>query len=402
MHIATADAYADVLSRRVAAERQTLAARWLARLNELLVVPANEVFPSAQLLDHIPLLIGHIAAYLSAPADDEIAANTAVITKAQELGQLRHAQKASVHQLLREYELLGEILETFIVEETERLGLQPSVAECFEVIRRLTRSSFTLLRTTVDTFVREYTTTIEERNSRIGTFNQMASHELRSPIGTLLFASQLITTEAVIADRTRLTRVAGMVRTNAERLAWLVENLGRLAQIDGPRDVPSEQNVDVGTLAREVLRQLDEMAVARDVHLSVAEGMPSIVVDPARLELVLLNLTSNAIKYCDPGKPARLVEIGAEPMPADGRTCVIFVRDNGLGIPEADQPAIFDRFVRAHADLDGTLGVTGSGLGLAIVADCVQALGGAIRVESRPRDGSTFYVTLPTGGGAST
>jgi hypothetical protein len=66
---ATADAYADVLSRRVAAERQTLAARWLARLDDLLIVPATEVFPSAQLLDHIPALIGHIAAYLSAPAD---------------------------------------------------------------------------------------------------------------------------------------------------------------------------------------------------------------------------------------------------------------------------------------------------------------------------------------------
>src|SRR5262245_18845617 len=174
MNTITADAFAGIVSQRVAAERQALAARWLTRLNELLVVPANEVFPSAELLDHIPSLIGDIAAYLSAPADDAIAANTAVITKAQELGKLRHQQKASVHQLLREYELLGEILETFIVEETERLGLRPSAAECFEVFRRLARSSFTLLRTTVDTFVREYTATIEERNTRIGTFNQMA------------------------------------------------------------------------------------------------------------------------------------------------------------------------------------------------------------------------------------
>jgi hypothetical protein len=86
-------------------------------LNDLLVVPADEVFPSDQLLDHIPTLIGEIAEYLRAPAEEEIAANAAVIDKARELGMLRHSQRASVHQLLREYEILSELLETFVVEE---------------------------------------------------------------------------------------------------------------------------------------------------------------------------------------------------------------------------------------------------------------------------------------------
>lgn len=71
------------------------------------------------------------------------------------------------------------------------------------------------------------------------------------------------------------------------------------------------------------------------------------------------------------------------------------VRDNGLGIAEADQPAIFERFFRAHAHRDHELGVTGTGLGLAIVIDCVQALGGAIRCESHIGDGTSFFITLP-------
>ena len=91
------------------------------RCAALLTVPAGEVFPSEQLLDHIPALVEEIASYLVAPGDREIAANTAVMAKARELGQLRHAQRASVHQLLHEYEILGDFLETFLVEETERL-----------------------------------------------------------------------------------------------------------------------------------------------------------------------------------------------------------------------------------------------------------------------------------------
>src|SRR5690242_10792453 len=88
MTIATAEGFAGVVSQRVEAERHTLAARWLGRLHELLTVDANEVFPSEQLLDHIPILIGEIAVYLRAPADEEIAANTVVIEKARELGRL--------------------------------------------------------------------------------------------------------------------------------------------------------------------------------------------------------------------------------------------------------------------------------------------------------------------------
>ena len=127
--ITTARNYAGVLSERVAEERLTLAKRWLDQLEELLTVATNDVFPSQQLLDHIPALIGEIAGYLRAPADEEIAANAAVIDKARELGLLRHRQQASVHQLLREYDILGQLLETFVAEETERLGLQPSAAE---------------------------------------------------------------------------------------------------------------------------------------------------------------------------------------------------------------------------------------------------------------------------------
>jgi signal transduction histidine kinase len=391
----TANSYDAVIAARMSAERLIISARWLARLRELLTVDLNDVFPSEQLLDHIPSLVGEMAGYLAAPADEEIAANAAVMEKARELGQLRHRQRATAHQLLHEYEILGEILEAFLVDETTQLALQPTVSECFAVQRRLTRSVRVLMRTTVDTFIAEYTATIQEQTDRIKAFNRSASHELRSPIGTLLFAGALLENDAVRHDPQRLSKVAATVRSNAERLSWIVENLQRMARISEPVDGPSEQQVDLRALTQEVARQLDAMAAARGVDIRIAADLPALHADPARLELVLLNLLSNAIKYSDPQKPESFVEVALAPRTGDRAVCVVVVRDNGIGIPEGDRAAVFERFFRAHAHLDQQLGVSGTGLGLAIVADCVEALGATIHCDSVFGEGTTFSITLP-------
>jgi len=395
-HSKSTAGFANVVSERVAAERHALARHWLRRLNDLLTVEPNEVFPSEQLLDHIPALIGEIAAYLRAPADQEIAANTVVIEKARQLGSLRYEQRASVHQLLREYEILADILEAFVTEETERLGLRPSARECFELLRRLTRASGILMRTTVDTFVAEYMKAIEDRNERLKAFNRMASHELRTPIGTLVFAATALEHAEVRADPARLEKVSAAITTNAQRLAWLVETLQRVTRLTDRLDTPSEQTIDVATIAGEVARQLAEMASSRNVRIIVDTHLPEVNLDPARLELALMNLVANAIKYSDPEKADPFVEITSPTLPdAAESECVICVRDNGLGIPEANRAAIFDRFFRAHAHMDAELGVTGWGLGLAITADCVQAMGGRIECESVVGEGSRFFIRLP-------
>jgi signal transduction histidine kinase len=395
MDVTTAEDYATLMCNMVTAQSVSLSARWLARLREIVDVGLNDVFPSSSLLDHIPALVSEIARSLCAPANNEIAANAAVMDKARELGRLRHSQHASVHQLLHEYEILGEILEAFVIDETARLHLRPSPEDCFTVVRRMTHAVRVLMRTTVDTFVSEYTTTIQEQNERLTAFNRAASHELRSPIGTLLFAGTVLNHEAVRRDPVRVARVGATVRANAERLAWLVDNLQRISRMREAVDVPSEQSVDLTALATEVARQLAEMAAARNVAVVVDPDLPSLVTDPARVELILLNLISNAIKYSDPAKPEPSVQISASGGGRVAGECTICVRDNGLGISEADQAAVFNRFFRAHAHLDQELGITGSGLGLAIVADCVHALGGSIRFESASGEGTAFFLTLP-------
>jgi signal transduction histidine kinase len=391
-----ADTYVDIVARALARERAAIAHQWLARLHELLDVGANEVFPSSDLLDHIPALIDAVAEYLRAPEHEEIAANTTVIDKARELGVLRHRQRASVHQLLREYEILGEILEVFVTSLTSGLERQPAADECFEVMGRLTRAVRALMRTTVDTFIAEYTANIAERDERIEQFSRMASHEMRTPLGTLIVAAELLTQQNLAADTQRLSQLTGIVKNNVDRLCWLVQHLQRLAKLDAATDVPSRQRVDVSALAADVRRQLEDMAHAREVAIQIDDALPTVVTDPARLELILVNLVSNGIKYRSPSEPSAFVAIENVATPASGSTAWVFrVRDNGIGIPDDAQDAVFRRFVRAHQHLDSALGTSGSGLGLSIVIDCVKALGGTITCDSAVGTGTAFVVTLP-------
>jgi signal transduction histidine kinase len=230
----------------------------------------------------------------------------------------------------------------------------------------------------------------------MASFNQMASHELRSPLGTLFFAAAALDREDIRSDANRFAHIVTTIKNNLGRMTSLLDNLQRVSRLSDDIDTPNAQRIEVTTIAMEVARQLDEMAGARRVRIIVDPGLPVVAGDPARLELALMNLVSNAIKYSDPDKAECFVEIAPAARDAvpEG-SCVISVRDNGLGIGAADQPAIFDRFFRAHAHRDAELGVTGSGLGLAIAADCVRALGGAIDCESALGEGSCFFITVP-------
>ena len=134
------------------------------------------------------------------------------------------------------------------------------------------------------------------------------------------------------------------------------------------------------------------MSEARDVTLRGGDDLPRLYVDTGRLELVLVNLVANAIKYSDPRKADRFVEITAT---ANDYAHEIRVRDNGIGIPAKAIDTIFERFHRAHQDWTSTLGIDGTGLGLAIVDECVKSLGAEIRLESEERVGTLFVLSLP-------
>ena len=388
MTVTIAGDFGHQIGSRMSEAHESLAARWLDRLNELLPVTAGEVFPTGALLDHVPSLIREIAGYLKDEEVNEFAANTFVLDKARELGELRYEQRASVHQLLREYRVLSAILVTFVEEETTRLNvIAPS--EVIAVLRRLSQAVAVLQQTTVETFIAKYTAQIDEQTRRLENFNRMVSHELRQPIGALQFAVKLAeaTDEAVARAGYR-----EVIDRNLTRLVRLTDQLAMMSRLKASTDTAQTQRLPLSLVAREVARQLRDMAERRDVEIRVSESLPIIEVDVAAVELILVNLISNAIKYSDPSKPERIVQVLGEAAP---EAWSIVVEDNGMGIASEHLPHVFERAYRAHAERDEELGTEGFGLGLAIVSDCVKDLGGEITVESRPGEGASFKVRLP-------
>jgi signal transduction histidine kinase len=285
--------FGDIIAERMRAEHTSLAARWFDRLSALLPVDGINVFPTSSLLDHVPALIVEISRYLRAPEDEAIAANTAVLEKARELGILRHDQRASLHQVLREYQILSAVLVAFVSEQTERLQLLPSSGETLLVSSRLHQAVNVLMQATVETFVDLYNRTIAEQAERLEQFTRMASHEWRQPLGALQFAVSLLRNDS---DPARTRRTLDVMDRNVAHLIELTRKIESVARMSGARDDAIVQELSITTVGNEAARQLREMAEARDVDLRVGQELPSLTVDVGRLELALLNLVSNGIK----------------------------------------------------------------------------------------------------------
>jgi signal transduction histidine kinase len=378
----------EFLARQLRSARQRLAAEWLVRLEALLTLGPNEVFPSNQLLDHIPNLIDEMANFLEAPEEGGIAANTTVMAKASELGELRYEQRASVHQLLREYQILSDVLERFIESEVERASPAVDAIVALQAMARLTQAVRRLEQQTIDTFITRYTDRIEQQTAQLRRFTRLVSHEIRQPLGVLRLLVKVMPTQAGRADSPKLLQT---FERNVTRLTDVVDQLERLTRLSrADDDLPTAQDVNLSALVADIAEQLADMAAARDVTILVADDLPTLFLEPARAELVFVNLIANAIKYSDPAKSARRVEIQRV---NDGPTPTVIVRDNGIGIPRDRLDAIFEEFVRAHAERDDELGARGLGLGLAIVRESMQACQGAISVESAEHVGTTFTLT---------
>jgi signal transduction histidine kinase len=383
--------FGDLIATRMRSEHRVIAARWFERLLDLLPVDARDIFPTESLLDHVPALIFEIGRYLHQPKGEAIVSNTAILEKAGELGALRHSQRASLHQVLREYQVLRGVLVAFVLEELERAGAAPTAADAIQLVNRLHQAVDVLSQATVEEFVGLYTQTIADQAERLDQFTRMAAHEWRQPLGAVQFGVRLLRDADL--DPPRVERTLATVERNVQHLADLTRKMEAIARVRSNGDNAVVQTVSAATVAQEAARQLREMADARGVEIRVADTLPALTVDVGRLELAFVNLLSNAIKYSDPDKAERYVEVSGT---VTNGTARIEVRDNGIGIPGAALPSIFERFTRAHADQAERRHVGGIGLGLSIVDDCVRAMGGRIEVEAVEKAGATFIMTLPT------
>lgn len=215
-------------------------------------------------------------------------------------------------------------------------------------------------------------------------FLSTVSHELRTPLTLLLgpLDDALADAEPTLSS----VQVASM-HQSAHRLLRLVNGLLDAAQRDvEPRPARIEP-VAVSALTRDLVLPFEVAALRGGLTLTTTVDEVGVLsLDAARWESIVINLTANAVKYT----PSGWVEVELD---ADGEHLRFVVRDSGIGISQADQSRIFDRFQRIETDT--SVSVEGTGLGLAVVAESVRAMGGTIAVDSAPGEGSVFTVRLP-------
>jgi two-component system phosphate regulon sensor histidine kinase PhoR len=210
------------------------------------------------------------------------------------------------------------------------------------------------------------------------------SHELRTPLTAIKGYAE--TMEDGADEKTR-DYVLTIIR-HTDRMIKIVEDLIALAALEENAVALEVEKVDLRRVAENVVRIFEPRAKEKNLTLGLEAdpGLPAIEADPFRLEQMLVNLVDNAIKYTEKGSVR--VTLGK----SEGRASIEVV-DTGIGIPEADQARIFERFY--VVDKSRSRKVGGTGLGLSIVKHIVSLHGGEIRLESQPAGGSRFIVFLP-------
>jgi signal transduction histidine kinase len=382
---------AGVLAQQLREEREALTRRWLDRISARVAIHPNRIFPTEELLDHVPLLIEGIASYIENPAEP-VSTDMPVIAKAMELGALRHAQGFDEYELMKEYEIFGGILFNFLSTAAARTDIPCSRTELVLCAHRLYHAISLIQQATTVHYLTLMKERLREREERLRAFNRALTHELRNRIGATMGASQLLQMpEMAGVDQQRLVDI--IVR-NMESMKVSLDNLLELTRLSS--DTRQQRHVLLPRAAAEVVRQLREFARSRDVVVTLDPSLPEVEVSAAAVELCLTNLLSNAIKYSDGGKAMRRVDIRGRIEPARTQRAaevVVLVVDNGLGVPLDQRDRLFERFFRAGVETGA--GVEGTGLGLSIVRETVESLGGRAWAEFSD-EGTTFAFSLPT------
>jgi signal transduction histidine kinase len=383
---------ASELARRMREARTDLTARWLARISDRVNLAPGRIFPTDDLLDHMPLLIDGIADSIAEPAH-VVRGESAVVDRARELGALRHAQGFDEYEILKEFEIFGGILFTFFARTVDDISEPCTKGELAVCCHRLFQAIAVIEQTTAARFHQLMRARVAEREQRLRLFNRALSHELRNQIGAALGAGEILAATEVTTEKRR--QLADIVVRNLSVMRVTLDNLLELTRV-GESDVRQQRHVRLPEAATEAARSLRESAHAAGVELHVADDLPDVEVSAAAVELCLTNLLSNAIKYADPDKVERWVEVSGEARLGEGveaGQAVVTVRDNGLGVPDADRTHLFERLFRARSEQSAR--IRGTGMGLSIVRETVEALGGRIWAEF-PSEGSVFSFTLPS------
>ena len=317
------------------------------------------------------------------------------ITPEKTLGQLIYELDNRQWDIPKLRELLEHILpehttiEGFEVEHNfPSIGRRVMLLNARRIYREFNHTDLVLL-------VIEDITELKKAHEALGEIDRMRSefiasisHELRTPIQSIMGFTNLILLDKVPDPKTQKEFIT-IIDNEAVNLAELIGNLVETSRLEAGKFGIQKQLLSMGPLIKSSIQALKGLAAERGIEIreDMSAELPEIEVDEDRLRQVLLNLLSNAIKFSNGGVK---VTVKAK---AEKNKILVQVIDSGIGIPEDAIPQLFEKYYRV--DSSNVRPVTSTGLGLYISKQIIRAHGGDIWVESELGKGSTFSFTVP-------
>lgn len=216
-------------------------------------------------------------------------------------------------------------------------------------------------------------------------FTANVSHELKTPLTSIIGYAEML--QNGVSDSEDSKKFAGVIHKEGSRLLELIDSVISLSRLEDSNAVKTFENLEIFTIAKDLIDQLNFSAKEKSVELSI-EGPPlQIRGDRRMIQDLIFNLIDNAIKY---NRVGGRVDIS---LSDEGNYGVITVSDTGIGIPRDDVERVFERFYRVDKSRSRKAG--GTGLGLAIVKHIVEYHGGSVALHSEVNKGTTIAVKLP-------
>jgi len=380
---------AQFVSEHLDTRADAITELWLGVLVPEAEAQTSPTVASSRLREQVPDVVRSIAEFTRSPVDQ---ARSAVVHRLRLHADRRRRQGYDIQQLFTEYEILSKLVFEAFSEAVRSYAGPCDAGDVADVAGRLREALMEITSEAVGMYRQRELEQRREVGNKLSDFGATISHELKNPLGAARAGTQFLQDESTTVTSEQRDRFTALILRNLVRMQGLIDDIRVLTLASDGQG--TERWVGIGTVVEQVFAELRDSANERGVSLEASTGLLDARVDATRVEIILINLLGNAVKYSDRRKRRRWVRVSAEPAMLPDTTpdtWRITVEDNGLGIPRHAHASVFRRYFRAHPQV-----AEGTGFGLAIVHELVTARGGRVWFESDEDRGTTFHFLVAT------